>query len=158
MSNILLSYSMLKVLKSIGDIENLYCILFFYFFFHLYCCLQSYIWPVMLTYGPKKAIQYMPHSYNAHYWNSLPSWSCLSNSTFFVAVTNKLTFSCIFGSLTVDQPWMMQLCNVNKTFLCNYKKKVHVSKKVAVWFDRLCHQYVPTVKALQNMWCYCEKN
>ena len=144
------------MLKGIGDIENLYCILFSYFFFHLYCCLQSYIWPVMLTYEPKKAIQYMPHLYNAHYWNSLPSWSCLSNSTFFVAVTNKLTSLLHLRSLTVDQPRMMQLCNVNKTFLCNYQKK-YVSKKAAFLLHRLCYQYVSIMYLLESIWCYCEK-
>ena len=142
-------------MKSIGDIENLYCILFLYFFFHLYCCLQSYIWPVMLTYGPKKAIQYMPHLYNAHYWNSLPSWSCLSNSTFFVAVTNKLTSLLHLRSLTVDQPRMMQLCNVNKTFLCNYQKK-YVSKKAAFFVRSfmlpICFYYVLVRKHMVLLW------
>lgn len=105
----------------------LHSILLFFLSFILLSTI-IYIWPVMLTYGPKKAIQYMPHLYNAHYWNSLPSWSCLSNSTFFVAVTNKLTSLLHLRSLTVDQPRMMQLCNVNKTFLCNYQKKVCIKK------------------------------
>ena len=126
----IISFKSKEVLKGIGDIENLYCILFSYFFFHLYCCLQSYIWPVMLTYGPKKAIQYMPLPYYAHYWNSLPSWSCLSEELdVFCGGHEQAHILLHLRSLTVDQRRMMQLCNVNKTFLCNYQKK-YVSKKV----------------------------
>ena len=59
-------------------------------------------------------------------------------------------------SLTVDQPRMMQLCNVNKTFLCNYQKK-YVSKKAAFLLHRLCYQYVSIMYLLESIWCYCEK-
>ena len=145
------------MLKGIGDIENLYCILFSYFFFHLYCCLQSYIWPVMLTYGPKKAIQYMPLPYYAHYWNSLPSWSCLSEELdVFCGGHEQAHILLHLRSLTVDQRRMMQLCNVNKTFLCNYQKK-YVSKKAAFLLHRLCYQYVSIMYLLESIWCYCEK-
>ena len=144
------------MLKGIGDIENLYCILFSYFFFHLYCCLQSYIWPVMLTYGPKKAIQYMPHLYNAHYWNSLPSWSCLSEELdVFCGGHEQAHILLHLRSLTVDQRRMMQLCNVNKTFLCNYQKK-YVSKKAAFFVRSfvlpICFYHVLVRKHMLLLW------
>ena len=58
-------------------------------------------------------------------------------------------------SLTVDQPRMMQLCNVNKTFLCNYQKK-YVSKKAAFFVRSfmlpICFYYVLVRKHMVLLW------